>query len=171
MHGFGVSPRAYPRTNGVTTARRNSSRRSSVTCGSPSRWQVSRAAITDSGEQQARSESGPFGSSQSRSVTPTAFGAARSSATALSTPPLIATAVRPARGSARKTGPSAAASASTASVSPPTAAASSSVSPGSARSSPSACASTIVSPSTTSRTDAHSPSRVASPNVSIIAAR
>ena len=35
-HGFGVSPRAYPWTNGSTTARRNSSRRSSVTCGRPS---------------------------------------------------------------------------------------------------------------------------------------
>ena len=77
-----------------TTARRNSSRRSSVTCGSPSRWQVSRAAITASGEQQARSASGPSGSSQRRSVTPIAFRPARSSATALSTPPLIATAVR-----------------------------------------------------------------------------
>ena len=65
-----------------------------MTCGSPSAWHVSRAAITASGEQQARSESGPAGSSQSRSVTPIAFGPARSSATALSTPPLIATATR-----------------------------------------------------------------------------
>ena len=61
MHGFGVSPRAYPRTNGFTTARTNSSRRSSVTCGSPRRWQVSRAATTALGEQHARSESGPCG--------------------------------------------------------------------------------------------------------------
>ena len=60
-------------TKGSTTARRNSSRRSSVTCGSPSAWQVSRAAMTASGEQQARSESGPAGSSQSRSVTPIAL--------------------------------------------------------------------------------------------------
>ena len=37
----------------------------------------------------------PGGSSHSRSVTPTASGPARSSATALSTPPLIATATRP----------------------------------------------------------------------------
>ena len=44
-----------------------------MTCGSPSAWQVSRAAITASGEQQARSESGPAGSSQSRSVTPIGF--------------------------------------------------------------------------------------------------
>ena len=50
------------------------------------------------GEASRRSRSGP----------------ARSSATALSTPPLIATAVRPATGSARKTGPIAFASASTA---------------------------------------------------------
>ena len=41
-----------------------------MTCGSPSRWHVSRAAITAFGEQQARSPSGPFGSIQSRSVTP-----------------------------------------------------------------------------------------------------
>ena len=38
---------------------------------------------------------GPVGSSQSRRVTPIASGPARSSATALSTPPLIATATRP----------------------------------------------------------------------------
>ena len=42
----------------------------------------------------------PSGSSQSRSVTPTAFGPARRSATALSTPPLIATATRPGFGAA-----------------------------------------------------------------------
>ena len=58
-----------------TTARRNSSRRSSVTCGSPSAWQVARA-----GEHRARASStrarrpGPSGSSQRRSVTPTACG-------------------------------------------------------------------------------------------------
>ena len=118
-----------------TIARRNSSRRSSVTCGSPRAWHVSRAAITALGEQQARSPSGPAGSIQSRSVTPSACVAARSSATALSTPPLIATATRSGCGSARKTCASAFASASTASVSPPTAAASSSVSPSSARAS------------------------------------
>ena len=66
----------------------------------PSPWQVSRAAITASGEQQARSESGASGSIQSRSVTPIAAGPARSSATALSTPPLIATATRSGSGSA-----------------------------------------------------------------------
>ena len=48
--------------------------------------------------------SGRPGSSQSRSVTPIAFGAARRSATALSTPPLIATAMRPGRGAAREHG-------------------------------------------------------------------
>ena len=32
-----------------------------MTCGSPSAWHVSRAAITASGEQQARSESRPLG--------------------------------------------------------------------------------------------------------------
>ena len=113
-------------------ARGTRSRRSSVTCGRPSRWQVSRAAMTASGEQQARSASGPAGSSQRRSVTPTAsFARARRSATALSTPPLIATATRSAERGARKTGPIAFASASTGSVSPPTAAASSRVSPSS----------------------------------------
>ena len=56
--------------------------------------------MTASGEQQARSESGPAGSSQSLSVTPIARGPARSSATALSTPPLIATAIRPGSGAA-----------------------------------------------------------------------
>src|SRR5207253_2301823 len=82
--------------------------------GAPSAWPASRATTTAAGEQQARCASGPAGSSHSRSVTPTAFGRARRSATALSTPPLIATAVRPGRGSARKTGPSAFASASAA---------------------------------------------------------
>ena len=54
-----------------------------------------RAASTDVAEQHARSVSGASGSTQSRSVTPSASGPARSSATALSTPPLIATAMRP----------------------------------------------------------------------------
>src|SRR5207248_1447216 len=88
IHGLGVSPRPNELTNWETTARRNSSRRSSVTCGRPSAWHVSRAAITASGEQQARSASGPSGSSHRRSVTPIASGPARRSATALSTPPL-----------------------------------------------------------------------------------
>jgi hypothetical protein len=46
-----------------------------VACGTPSAWQVSRAVITASGEQQARSAFGPSGSSQRRSVTPIASGA------------------------------------------------------------------------------------------------
>src|SRR5581483_7912619 len=138
--------------------------------GTPSRWHVSRAAITLSGEQHARSESGPSGSSQSRSVTPTASGSERRSATALSTPPLIATATRVGDGAARNAGPSAFASASTASVSPPTAAASSSVRPARSRSTPGASASTIRPPSTRRRTDAHSPPRLESPKSSCIRA-
>ena len=67
-------------------------------------------------------------------MTPIAFGAARRSATALSTPPLIATAIRPGAGAAVNTGAIAFASASAASVSPGTAAASSSVRPTSGRS-------------------------------------
>src|SRR5689334_22090683 len=137
----------------------------------PSRWHVARAAITASGEQQARSASGPCGSSQSRRVTPIAFWPARSSATALSTPPLIATATRPGAGSARQTCPSAFARASTASSSPPTAAASSSVSPASGRSRPSASALTTRSPSTARRTIAQRPSRVESPTTSTIGPR
>ena len=43
-----------------------------MTCGTPSEWQVSRAATTAAGEQHARSPSGPAGSVQRRSVTPTA---------------------------------------------------------------------------------------------------
>jgi len=125
--------------------------------------------MTASGEQHARSESGPAGSSQSLSVTPIARGPALSSATALSTPPLIATATRSGSGSAWKIGPSAFASASTASVSPPTAAASSSVIPSSGRSSPGASAEATRSPSTASRTHAHSPSREESPKASIMA--
>ena len=61
--------------------------------------------MTLSGEQHARSESGPSGSSHRRSVTPTASGSERRSATALSTPPLIATATRPGDGAAREGGP------------------------------------------------------------------
>ena len=153
-----------------TIARRNSSRRSSVTCGRPSTWHVSRAAITALGEQQARSVSGPAGSIQSLSVTPSACGPARSSATALSTPPLIATATRSGSASARKTCASAFASASTASVSPPTAAASSSVRPSSGRSRPGASAPTIRSPSTLSRTSANSAPRAESPTTSTMRA-
>ena len=89
-----------------------------------------------------------FGSIQSRSVTPTAPRPARNSATALSTPPLIATAVRSGSGAAATTGPMALASASVASVVPGTAAASSSVSPVRSRSSPGASAATIRCPST-----------------------
>ena len=100
-----------------------------MTCGIPSLWHVSRAAITASGEQQARSDAGASGSIQSRSVTPIADEPARRSATALSTPPLMATAVRSGSGPARKIGPIAFASASTTSRSPGTAAASSRVRP------------------------------------------
>ena len=89
----------------------------------------------------------PSGSSQSRNVTPTAFGNDFSNTTALSTPPLIATATRPATGGARNAGPIALATASTASVSPPTEAASSKVNPTSERSSPPTSALTIRSPS------------------------
>ena len=64
---------------------------------------VARAAATASLEQHARSAVGPSGSCQRRSVTPSALGPARSSATALSTPPLIATATLPRSGAARKT--------------------------------------------------------------------
>ena len=54
-----------------------------------------RDAPPPASSRRARRRARP-GSSHSRSVTPTASGRARSSATALSTPPLIATAVRPA---------------------------------------------------------------------------
>ena len=43
MHGFGVSPRAYAADERIDDARLKSSRRSSVTCGSPRPWQVARA--------------------------------------------------------------------------------------------------------------------------------
>ena len=69
-----------------------------------SAWQADRAARTDEGEQQARSESGAAGSIHSRSVTPTGSSPAStafSSATAESTPPLIATAIRPSAGGSR----------------------------------------------------------------------
>ena len=122
-------------------------------------------------KQQARSESGPSGSSQSRRVTPIAFGKDLSSVTALSTPPLIATAMRPEERGARNTGPIALASASTASVSPPTAAASSSVNPTSERSSPEASASTMRSPSNRRRTRAKSAAREESPMSSSIEIR
>ena len=91
---------------------------------------VSRAATTASGEQQARSASGPAGSSQSRSVTPIRV---------LPRPQERDGAVHAAahrHGHARRRvrrggrhGPSAFASASTGRVSPPTAAASSSDEP------------------------------------------
>ena len=77
-------------------------------------------------------------------MTPIAFGAARRSATALSTPPLIATAIRPGAGAAANTGAIAFASASAARVSPGTAAASSSERPTSGRARPGASASTMT---------------------------
>ena len=119
------------------------------------------------GEQHARSALGPAGSSQSRRVTPTASGRACRSATALSTPPLMATATRPGAGAARKAGPIAFASASAASVSPGTAAASSSVRPVRSRASPGASASAMRSPSTTSLTAAYSSPRAESPISSV----
>ena len=75
MHGFGVSPCSYARVNGSTIARLKSSRRSSVTWGTPSPWHVALAAATAAGEQHARSVSGAPGSCQSRSVTPIASSA------------------------------------------------------------------------------------------------
>ncbi len=139
-----------------------------MTWGSPSAWHVSRARTTASGEQHARSALGPAGSSQSRRVTPTASAPARTSATALSTPPLIATATRPGFGLARKTPARAFATASAASVSPGTAAASSSVRSARGRSIPGASASTMRSPSTTSRAYAYSAPRAESPIASTL---
>ena len=97
-HGLGVRPAAYSETNSSTTTRWKPSRRSRPRCGTPRAWHAERAARTDCGEQHARSESGAAGSIQSRSVTPTAWApdsTALRSATALSTPPDIATATRP----------------------------------------------------------------------------
>ena len=93
--------------------------------------------------------------------------AAAQSATALSTPPLIATAVR-CPGSARKIGPERVRECVDRERLAADGAASNSVSPARDRSSPDASASTIRSPSTSRRTAAHSPSRVESPKVSII---
>src|SRR5919108_187621 len=117
--------------------------------------------------RQARGRPGRWGSTRGGGVTRRAFGPARRRATALSTPPLIATATRSESRRARKMGPIALASASTASSSPPTAAASSSVRPSSGRSSPSASALTIRSRSTARRTSRRSPGRGASPTTSI----
>ena len=96
MHGFGVSPSRSPSTNGSHD-------------GVPERLaQVERdvrdarargrsraRAITASGEQQARSALGPGRVEPEAERDADRVGAARSSATALSTPPLIATATRP----------------------------------------------------------------------------
>ncbi len=141
-----------------------------MTWGNPRRWHVSRAATTAAGEQHTRSDADARGSIQSRRVTPTASGPAASRATALSTPPLIATAVRVGTAGALTAGPIAFASASTASVSPPTAAASSSVRPTRSRSRPAASAPTIVWPSTCSRTSAHASPRAESPRSSFMRA-
>ena len=73
--------------------------------GTPRAGRASRAGARARGRSRARRSPrsassrrarrpAPFGSSQRRSVTPTALGPASSSATALSTPPLIATATR-----------------------------------------------------------------------------
>ena len=134
---------------------RNSSRRSSVTCGSPSRWHVSRAAITASGEQHdalgARAggiEPEPQGDADR--VRERRGGARPRCRPRRSSPPRCV----PAAGAAVNTGAIAFASASAASVSPGTAAASSSERPASGRSRPGASASTMTSSSTTSRTAA-----------------
>ena len=101
-------------------------------------------------------------------MTPIGSGPARRSATAESTPPLIATATRSGENGASKAGPIAFASASTASVSPPTAAASSKLRPRRSASNPSASASTIRPRSRRSRTSAQQPSREESPAISFI---
>ena len=95
---------------------------SSVTCGMPIRWASARAPVTACGEQQLRSPSFAA-SAHSSSVTATTSCPASSAswaATALSTPPLMATSVRPALGSiaaapARAAAPSARCRASAAS--------------------------------------------------------
>ena len=98
-HGFGVSPRAYP-----SHERRRRPRCAELLAqverdvrDARARGRLARAAITARRRAARPLGVGPFGSSQSRSVTPTASGPALSSATALSTPPLIATATRPRR--------------------------------------------------------------------------
>ena len=94
------------------------------------RGTAARAASTAFGEQHARSESGPFGSSQRRSVTPTAAAPdAQQRHGAVDSAAHRNRDARRRRDVARTSGPIAFASASTGSVSPPTAAASSSVSP------------------------------------------
>ena len=103
-HGFGVRPAAWSARNGATTPAANASRRSSVRCGRPIRWATARASRTAWAEQHDASAS-LAGSRHSSSVTQTASRPARaasSAATAESTPPLMATSVRPgAAGSAR----------------------------------------------------------------------
>ena len=130
MHGFGVSPRRYPATNGVDDG--------------PAEFvpqverdvrHAERMARLPRREHGVGRAAGAFGV-RSVGIEPEAechpdrrSGSDLRSATALSTPPLIATATRPGEDGARNAGPIAFASASTARVSPPTAAASSSVSP------------------------------------------
>ena len=98
---------------------RNCSRRSSVTCGIPSRWQVSRAAITAAGEQQTRSlaadvrDRSRAGASRRRRPRPPRGAPPRCRPRRSSRPPSA-----PASARARIAGPIAFASASTASVSP-----------------------------------------------------
>ena len=102
-------------------------------------------------------------------MTPTAAGPALRSVTALSTPPLIATATRSGSGAERTAGASAFARASTGSVSPPTAHASSRVRPRRSASTPGASASQIRPSRTRSRTAAQSGPRAESPYSSCIA--
>ena len=166
MHGFGVSPARVARARTARRRRaRNSSRRSSVTCGSP-RPVAGRAR----GEHGLRRAAGALGVRALR-VEPEAQRRRRSRR---ARPAEARPRCRRRRSSRRPRGPASArrgrpgasafASASTASSSPPTAAASSSVRPASRRSSPSALRrSTIRSPSTASRTSAQRPSRVESP--------
>ena len=105
-HGFGVRPAAYSARNGCTTPAANAARRSIVRCGSPIRCATERASRTAWAEQHDASASFA-GSRQSSSVTAIASRPARctsSAATAESTPPDIATSVRPGTaGAARAT--------------------------------------------------------------------
>ncbi len=169
-----MRPAAYPETKSSTTAARNSSSRSMVRCGIPSEWASARAPITACGEQQLFSPS-VRRSAQSFSVTPTTSlpaSRSRSAATALSTPPDIATSTRFALGSASAPSPPAIAAVSarwSASAarsaawrpcgeSPPRASA---ISPG-----PTSAASRTASPSTSSATAAPAARAVAHPSAS-----
>ena len=146
-HGFGVSPRAYARTNGVTIGAtellaqiERDVRKAQPMAGlARSDHRLRRAAgalgvgaVGIEPEAERDADRVPAGAQQrNRAVDAAAHRDRRSAGDAFGA----------------KDGPIAFASASTASVSPPTAAASSSVSPASERSSPGASASTMRSPS------------------------